>query len=104
VSDSVLSRPRAKELANLEPLSLDGARAKFGRGISDEELLLRLTMPVEQVEAMRRSPPATEREPTLSRPERDPLVRLLHELGKRRSIGYLRLEKGDDLVVWRRAA
>jgi oxaloacetate decarboxylase alpha subunit len=104
VSDSVLSRPRAKELANLEPLSLDGARAKFGRGISDEELLLRLTMPVEQVEAMRRSPPATERAPTLSRPGRDPLVRLLHELSKRRSIGYLRLEKGDDVVVWRRAA
>jgi hypothetical protein len=31
-------------------------------------------------------------------------VRLLHELGKRPSIGYLRLEKGDDVVVWRRAA
>ena len=100
----MLSRPRAKELANLEPFSLDGARAKFGRGISDEELLLRLTMPVEQVEAMRRSPPATERAPTLSRPGRDPLVRLLHELSKRRAIGYLRLEKGDDVVVWRRAA
>jgi oxaloacetate decarboxylase alpha subunit len=104
VADAVLSRPRAKELANLEPLSLDGAREKFGRGISDEELLLRLTMPVEQVEAMRRSPPATERQPALSRPGRDPLVRLLHELGKRPSIGYLRLEKGDDVVVWRRAA
>ena len=104
VSDAVLSRPRAKELANLEPLSLDGAREKFGRGISDEELLLRLTMPVEQVEAMRRSPPATERRPALARPGRDPLVRLLHELGKRPSIGYLRLEKGDDVVVWRRAA
>jgi oxaloacetate decarboxylase alpha subunit len=104
ISDRVLSRPRAKELAQLDPLSLDGAREKFGRRISDEELLLRLTMPTEQVDAMLCSPPATERQPALSRPGRDPLVRLLHELAKRRSIGYLRLQKGDDVVVWRRAA
>jgi hypothetical protein len=31
-------------------------------------------------------------------------VRLLHELARRESIAYLRFEKGDDLVVWRRAA
>jgi oxaloacetate decarboxylase alpha subunit len=104
IADAVLSRPRAKELAHLEPLSLEGARERFGRGMSDEELLLRLTMPAEQVEAMRRTPPAAERRPALSRPGRDPLVRLLGELAKRRSIGYLRFEKGDDVVVWRRRA
>jgi oxaloacetate decarboxylase (Na+ extruding) subunit alpha len=104
IADRVLSRPRAKELADLEPLSLDGARARFGRRISDEELLLRLTMAPEQVDAMLRSPAATERQPALSRPGRDPLVRLLGELAKRRSIGYVRVEKGDELVVWRRAA
>jgi oxaloacetate decarboxylase alpha subunit len=104
IADRVLSRPRAKELANLEPLSLDGARERFGRRISDEELLLRLTMPPEQVDAMLRSPAATERRPALARPGSDPLVRLLSELAKRRSIGYVRVEKGDELVVWRRAA
>ena len=52
VADKVLSRPRADELRELEPLSLEGARARFGAGISDEELLLRLTMPAEQVDAM----------------------------------------------------
>jgi hypothetical protein len=31
-------------------------------------------------------------------------VRLLRELGKRGSLSYVRVEKGDDLVVWRRAA
>jgi hypothetical protein len=40
----------------------------------------------------------------LARPQRDPLVRLLSELAKRSDVRYLRLEKGDDLVVWRRAA
>jgi oxaloacetate decarboxylase (Na+ extruding) subunit alpha len=40
----------------------------------------------------------------LARPGRDPLVRLLGELAKRESLTYVRVEKGDDLVVWRRAA
>jgi oxaloacetate decarboxylase alpha subunit len=103
IADRVLSSPRAAELRDLEPLSLEGARERFGAGISEEELLLRLTMPAEQVDAM----VAASGEPAaapLARPGRDPLVRLLSELAKRESVGYLRLEKGDDLVVWRRAA
>jgi oxaloacetate decarboxylase alpha subunit len=103
VADRLLSLPRAAELRDVEPVHLEGARERFGRGISDEELLLRLTMPAEQVDAMvaaeaggsgsAAAPP---------RPGRDPLVRLLHEVAKRRSITYLRLAKGDDVVVWRR--
>ena len=53
VAERVLSRPRAEELRDLEPLHLEGARERFGTRISDEELLLRLTMPEEQVDAMR---------------------------------------------------
>ena len=52
VADRVLSMPRAAKLRDLEPVSLEGAHARFGAGISDEELLLRLTMPAEQVDAM----------------------------------------------------
>ncbi len=52
VADRVLSLPRASELRHVEPLALEGARARFGAGISDEELLLRMTMPAEQVDAM----------------------------------------------------
>ena len=33
-----------------------------------------------------------------------PLVRLLQEIERRPSITYLRLEKDDDLVVWRRGS
>jgi oxaloacetate decarboxylase (Na+ extruding) subunit alpha len=52
IADKVLSRPRAEKLGKLEPLSLEGARERFGEGISDEELLLRMTMTAEQVDAM----------------------------------------------------
>jgi oxaloacetate decarboxylase alpha subunit len=103
VADRVLSSSRAQKLRDVEPLSLEGARERFGARISDEELLLRLTMPAEQVDAM----VAARDEPSaapLARPGRDPLVRLLGELAKRESLSYVRVEKGDDLVVWRRAA
>jgi oxaloacetate decarboxylase alpha subunit len=52
IKEKVLSGARAEKLGKLEPLSLEGAREKFGEGISDEELLLRLTMSEEQVDAM----------------------------------------------------
>ena len=99
VRDRVLSRPRAEELRHLEPLSLEGARQRFGDRISEEELLLRLTMPAEQVDAM-----VAERGQGRPATRRNPLVRLLRELAKREDVTYVRVEKGDDLVVWRRAA
>jgi oxaloacetate decarboxylase alpha subunit len=52
VAEKVLAMSRIDKLRELEPLSLEGAREKFGEGISDEELLLRLTMPADQVDAM----------------------------------------------------
>ena len=82
VAERVLSLPRAAELRDLEPLSLEGARERFGARISEEELLLRLTMPAEQVDAMvaARADPAAA---PPAGPGRDPLVRLLGELAKR---------------------
>ena len=56
-------------------------------------------MPEEQVEAMLASAPATARAPV----GRHPVVTLLHEVAKRRSVTHLRVQKGDELVVWRRA-
>jgi oxaloacetate decarboxylase alpha subunit len=97
VADRVLARPRTEDLRRLEPLHLEGARERLGRRISDEELLLRLTMPAEQVDAIGAGPPAP------ARAGRHPVVTLLHELAKRPSVAALRVQKGDDLVVWRRA-
>ena len=109
VTERVLSRPRAKELRAVEPLHLDDARRRFGARISDEELLLRLTMPEEQVDAIGSATPAPA--PQQPRPRRTaangrgrhPLVTLLSEAAKRDSIKHLRVQKGDELVEWRRA-
>ena len=98
VADRVLSLPRASELRHVEPLALEGARARFGAGISDEELLLRMTMPAEQVDAMLQGAPPTR--PTATG---DPVVRLLAELDRRRDLGFVRVQKADTLVEWRRA-
>ena len=101
VRDRVLSLPRAAELRHVEPLSLEGARRKFGERISDEELLLRLTMPPEQVDAMLAGAPA-EAPSGNGKPARDPVVRLLRELERRPEVSYLRVIKDDALVEWRR--
>jgi oxaloacetate decarboxylase alpha subunit len=105
IAERVLSRPRTEELRSLEPLHLEGARERFGSGISDEELLLRLTMPAEQVDAMLTSGPAVLTPTTAQALDsgRHPLVTLLRELAQRESVTHLRVQKGDELVEWRRA-
>lgn len=106
VAERVLSRPRVAELRELEPLHLDGARERFGRRLSDEELLLRLTMPEEQVDAMLASAPtpAPVQRPPAPRSAAHPVVTLLREVVARPEIRQLRVQKGDDLVVWRRGS
>ncbi len=103
IADKVLSRPQASKLRDLEPISLDGARERFGRRISEEELLLRLTMPGEQVDAMiaaRGEPSAA----PAARPGRSPLVALIQELARRPAISDFELtHDSGDTVVWRRA-
>jgi oxaloacetate decarboxylase alpha subunit len=104
IADRVLALPRARELSQLEPLSLDGARARLGRHLSDEELLLRLTMPEDQVDAMKAASSGNpDRRPRV-RTGRSPVVRLLRELDSRPAISYLRLEKADETIEWRRGA
>jgi oxaloacetate decarboxylase alpha subunit len=103
VAERVLSLPRAAALRDVRPLSLDGARERLGRRLSDEELLLRLTMPAEQVDAMKAAPPLAARPLPGPRTAQAPLVRLLQELERRRRITYFSLERGDERVLWRRS-
>jgi len=106
VAERVLSRPRANELRGLEPVGLDGARARFGRRISDEELLLRMTMPQEQVDAIG-APGSAHAAPVRvsasARPGGHPVTRLLDEVARRPAITHLRVETDDELVEWRRS-
>ena len=100
VADRVLARPQAAQLRALRPISLDGARERFGSRISEEELLLRLTMPEEQVDAM---VAARGRAPAPASVNGAPIIRLLRELASRESVSYCAVSKDEDRVVWRRA-
>ncbi|MGH2914616.1 MAG: biotin carboxyl carrier protein, partial [Solirubrobacteraceae bacterium] len=107
IADRVLARPQAKELARLEPLHLEGTRQRFGARISEEDLLLRLTMPAEQVDAMvaARDAAAAGRSPAplpAARPGRAPQVTLLAELQRRPSLRSVEVAKHDERLVWRR--
>jgi oxaloacetate decarboxylase alpha subunit len=103
IADRVLARPQTAALRDLKPITLDGARERFGARISDEELLLRLTMPSEQVDAMVAARGEGPSSAPAARPARPPLVTLLAELGERPAISELTLRAGGDTVVWRRA-
>ena len=76
-------------------------RAASAQRISDEELLLRLTMPAEQVDAISRATPSDRRAPAAARHARSSAPARARAPAE--SISYLRVQKGDDLVVWRRA-
>ena len=106
VADKVLSRPQAAKLGDLRPITLEGARARLGRTITDEDLLLRLTMPAEQVDAMiaaRAQPPplAAAIAPAAHR-TRAPIVTLLQELAHRREVTSFSLTGDQETLVWRR--
>ncbi|MFZ0043993.1 MAG: hypothetical protein WAK93_21970 [Solirubrobacteraceae bacterium] len=104
IADRVLARPQASGLADLEPLSLHGARERFGRRISEEELLLRLTMPEEQVDAMVAARDGDAGPPLpAARPGRSPLINLLQELERRPALTSVAIETDSDRVMWRRA-
>ena len=101
IAERVLARPQARKLGELTPLSLEGARQRFGQRISEEELLLRLTMPAEQVDAMVAARGRLAPAPA-ARPGRAPLVSLLRELSQRPAISHFSLVKNGETVVWRR--
>ncbi|HET8978416.1 MAG TPA: hypothetical protein VFN87_09665 [Solirubrobacteraceae bacterium] len=102
IADRVLARPQARQLAGLEPITLEGARERFGRRISEEELLLRLTMPAEQVDAMVAARERSGARLPAARPGRAPLVSLLAELQRRPGLTSVEVVKDGERVLWRR--
>jgi oxaloacetate decarboxylase (Na+ extruding) subunit alpha len=102
IADRVLSRPGVDKLKELRPITLEGARQRFGNRISEEELLLRLTMSAEHVDAMLAARGRPLQLGTANGPSRAPLVELLRALEQRPGISYLEMVRGDETVVWRR--
>ena len=105
IADRVLSLPAGEQAARPASRSrLDGARERFGPRISEEELLLRLTMPAEQVDAMVAARAAAS---ARRRPRPAPVAPARHAArtssrGAPRSPSS-RSTKDGDTVVWRRA-
>lgn len=90
VADRILSLPRARELAGEPGMSgLDDLRARHGRTLADEELLLRAVMPAEQVDAMLEAGPAARD----YNPEARPLMKLLRGLRDLPPAEELRIER-----------
>jgi len=84
--------PRTAQL-RAEPAmaSLPELRARLGRELSDEEFLLRATMPGAQVDAMRAAGPAAHHYD----PESQPVMELLRRVLKLRNVSELSVAKDD---------
>jgi oxaloacetate decarboxylase alpha subunit len=99
VRDRIMSRPRARDLAGEPPPpSPAELRRRFPAGIGDEELLLRATMPGEQVDAMLAAGPAR----TRYNPDLAGVRSLLAALATRSPLSHLVIEKPDLFLELRR--
>jgi oxaloacetate decarboxylase alpha subunit len=101
VMDRINSLPRTKELRAEAPMaSLKELRRQLGEHLSDEELLLRATMPAGQVDAMQAAGPAARH----YNPAMRPVMSLLRQLTARRDLTNVSIRKaGFSLELRRRA-
>jgi oxaloacetate decarboxylase (Na+ extruding) subunit alpha len=90
VMDRIESLPRTRELRQQPGMApLRELRQRIGAELSDEDFLLRATMPGAQVDAMKAAGPAEQ----VYVPEMTPVMNLIRQLTARRDISYLSVEK-----------
>jgi oxaloacetate decarboxylase alpha subunit len=101
VMDRIESLPRTKELraeASMAPLS--ELRRQVGESLSDEDFLLRATMPAGQVDAMRAAGPAARH----YNPALKPVMSLIRQLAEHRDLSWVSVEKPGFRLELRRNA
>ena len=90
VRDRIEALPRTRELRQeTGMLPLPELRKRIGVELSDEEFLLRATMPAGQVDAMKAAGPAAQ----IYDPVRTPVMNLIRQLIARRDIAHVSVEK-----------
>jgi oxaloacetate decarboxylase alpha subunit len=101
VMDRIDSMPRTQEL-RAEPgmATIEELRRRLGPKLSDEEFLLRATMPAGQVEAMLAAGPA----PRHYNPELKPVMNLIRQLAKRPQLSQVSIVKAGFKMELRRNA
>lgn len=100
VKERILNRPRAKEWAEWQPPepSIPEIRRKMGaEGVSDEELLLRWNLSVEEIASMRAAGAPKE-----YLTARKPIVMLLDELSRRSEYRQIVVQKGEMTISLQR--
>ena len=101
VMDRIDSMPRTKELrAEAGMPSIEELRRRLGPNLSDEEFLLRATMPAGQVDAMLAAGPA----PRHYNPELKPVLNLIRQLATRPELSQLSIVKPGFKMELRRNA
>ncbi len=101
VMDRIDSLQRTKELRAEAPMaSLSELRQRLGGHLSDEELLLRATMPAGQVDAMQAAGPAKRH----YNPALKPAMSLIRQLAEHRDLLHVTVEKPGFRLTLRRLA
>ncbi len=99
--ERIESLPRTRELrAEAEMANVEDLRRRIGAGLSDEEFLLRATMPAGQVDAMVAAGPARRHYSPAPRP----LLDLIRRLCARVDLDYVAIRKAGIAIELRRAA
>ncbi len=92
VLDRIMANPRTRELeAETGMAELSDLRKRIGPDLSDEEFLLRATMPSNLVDAMQAAGPAER----VYVPEAQPVMALLRDVLSRRDLTEITVEKQD---------
>jgi oxaloacetate decarboxylase alpha subunit len=88
--DRIMAMPRAKELAEEPEMpSVAELRKRLGGNLSDEEFLLRATMPGELIDAMQAAGPA----PRHYEPEAQRVMKLVRTLLARTDLAQIAVQK-----------
>jgi oxaloacetate decarboxylase (Na+ extruding) subunit alpha len=99
VMERIESLPRTRELLSEPPMaSVEELRQRLGPKLSDEEFLLRATMPAAQVDAMLAAGPARRHYDPTSKP----VLSLVRQLTARTDLAHIAVEKPGFKLELRR--